>query len=151
MRLPRMLILAASVAAAAHAQQNLVCPPVANAPGRGCETFHYHVAMYRPDTKQFAELTGINQFASQSSCERAREEASKRNLNIVNWWRTAKGDARYEADRFGPCHCDATIVDGSAVHLTPEQRIAQLRIAEEIRERVREKLIDANAPTDSEM
>src|SRR5688572_29613307 len=71
------LILAGCLAAAtAVAQPALVCP---TAPaGRPCDTYHFHVQMYRVDTKQWVEVFGVNQFASAVACDRARD------LHIAN-------------------------------------------------------------------
>ncbi|HEX7154733.1 MAG TPA: hypothetical protein VF618_24820 [Thermoanaerobaculia bacterium] len=134
-----LFVSAFTTAGAALAQQPLVCP-VTSAAGP-CEAFHYHVQMYRPDTRGFAELVSINQFSSQAACERAREVQSQRNVKLVEFFRT-KGETKYEADRFGPCHCDAS---------DPAQRTAHLRLQEEIRLRVRERLIDEKLTTDSEL
>src|ERR1041384_3175340 len=114
MRFPRRpLLIAASLAAvialcagAALAQQQaLVCPPVAS--NEPCRRFHWHAQLYRPDTKQFVEVLGTDLFASQAACDRARDAEVKRNAAVVDSFRK-KGDTRYEADRIGPCHCDAT-------------------------------------------
>lgn len=141
MGLPRSpLLLAAMLAArAALAQQALVCPPVAS--NQPCETFHYHVAMYRPDTKAVAEVMGTAVFASQAACDRARDAELKRNVAVVDYFRK-KGDEKYVADRFGPCHCDAV----------PEaQKRAQLRTAAEITWRVRERLLASGLLSDHEL
>ena len=123
---------------AAAGQSTLVCP----APARACDTFHYHVLMFRPDTRTLAELSSINAFASQSACDRARDAAMRRNAAIVDYFRRVKGDDRYEADQFGPCHCD----------MTPESaRVPQLRTAAEIRQRVRERLMNSGLSTDNEL
>jgi hypothetical protein len=79
------------LAATAAAQQGLVCPPPSSAT-HGCEVFHYHVIMYRPETRQFAELSGLNQFASQSACDRFREAAIQRNLAVVDYFKRLKGE-----------------------------------------------------------
>src|SRR6188508_3256058 len=90
------------------AQQPLVCPPGSTVAGKACESFHYHVALFRPDNRKFSELAATNDYATQPACERAREEHMKRNLAIVDYFKRVKGDEKYEADRFGPCHCDMT-------------------------------------------
>jgi hypothetical protein len=147
---PRLLAIAAllSTTSAVLAQQPLLCPP--SSAGRPCDTFHYHVQLYRPDTRGFAEVFGVNQFASQTACERARETQVQRNLKVVELFRL-KGEERYEADRVGPCHCDATLDRTSPNFLTDTQRALQLRTQEEIRLRVRERLIDEKVTTDSEV
>lgn len=126
---------------------SLTCPPSPS--GWPCDTVHYHVAMYRPDTRTFTELSGINQFASQSACDRARDAAVKRNEQLVAFFR--QKDQQYPPDRFGLCHCDMTVEKSSPNNLDDLQRIAQVRQAEEIRQRVRERLLDRNVPTDSEL
>jgi len=127
------------LAASAAAQQGLVCPTAAT--GRTCEAFHYHVAMYRPDSKQFVEVFGVNQFATQASCDRARDAQIAANTLVVNYFRTVR-EQQYEADRFGTCHCDMTIDRSSPNFQTDVQRAMQLRTVEEIRLRVRERLLD---------
>jgi hypothetical protein len=130
--------------------QPLLCPPVASAAGHPCETFHYHVQMFRPDTREFFEMYGINQFASMSACDRARDAAFKRNMAVVEFMRTQRRDW-WQADKFGTCHCDMTIERASPNFLSEAARAQQARDAEEIRQRVRERLLDAKAPPDGEL
>ncbi|HKS24582.1 MAG TPA: hypothetical protein VJZ76_17405 [Thermoanaerobaculia bacterium] len=137
-------LLVAAVTAGSALGQALLCPPSATPPAR-CDVFHYHVMMYRPDTRGFIELSGINQFASQSACERARDAAMRHNLAVVDFYRK-RNDNRYEPDKFGPCHCDM-----SATYLNDAARNAQLRLAADTKLRVRERLMDAEVPTDSEL
>jgi len=138
------------IASAAVAQQALVCPTSASAAGRPCETFHYHVQMYRPDTRQFVEVFGVNQFATQAACERAREQQMAANAKLASWFKNVR-EQQYEPDRFGSCHCDMTIDRISPNFLTDGQRTMQLRTAEEIRLRVRERLLDNKLTSDSEL
>jgi hypothetical protein len=130
--------------------QPLLCPPVASAAGKPCETFHFHVQLFRPESRDFLELYGIDQFASMTSCERARDAAFKRNMSIVEFMHTQRRDW-WQADKFGPCHCDMTVEKASPNFLSEAARTQQLRDAEEIRQRVRERLIDAKALPDSEV
>ncbi|HEX7678186.1 MAG TPA: hypothetical protein VF713_08690, partial [Thermoanaerobaculia bacterium] len=130
--------------------QSLICPPVAAVAGRPCDTFHYHVQLFRPDTREFFELYGINQFASMGACERARDIQFKHNMAVVEFMRTQRRDW-WQADRFGPCHCDMTIERASPNALTDAARAQQVHDAEEIRQRVRERLLDAKALPDSEV
>jgi hypothetical protein len=130
--------------------QPLLCPPVASAAGKPCETFHFHVQLFRPEQRDFIELYGINQFASMTSCERARDAAFKRNMSVVEFMHTQRRDW-WQADKFGPCHCDMTVEKASPNFLSEAARIQQMRDAEEIRQRVRERLIDAKALPDSEV
>jgi len=138
------------IASAAAAQQALVCPAAPSAAGRPCETFHYHVQMYRPDTRQFVEVFGVNQFATQASCERAREQQMAANAKLASWFKNVR-EQQYEPDRFGSCHCDMTIDRMSSNFLGDAQRTMQLRAAEEIRLRVRERLLDNKLTSDSEL
>jgi hypothetical protein len=149
MRFPPISVLLAAVAIAAgpaSAQQGLVCAGVPA--GRPCEAFHYHVQMYRPDTKQFVDVTGNAPFATQAACERAREAQVAANKAVVDFFKTTK-QQQYEADRIGPCHCDMTGDRSSPSYLPDVQRELQLRAAEEARLRVRERLLDNKVPTDS--
>lgn len=131
----RILGVLAAVAAAASAfGQALLCPPPARP---RCDTFHYHLQMYRPDTRGFIELSGINRFATKPECERARAAAAEANAAIVK-----RNGPKYQADRLGPCHCDT-----SDEYLDDAARYAQLRLYGEASMRVRETLLpDAPPP-----
>ncbi|HEX3066982.1 MAG TPA: hypothetical protein VHX14_00280 [Thermoanaerobaculia bacterium] len=131
--------------------QPLVCPPVASVAGRPCETFHYHVLMFRPDNRGFIELYGINQFASQAACDRARDLQFKRNMAVVEFFRTQRRADWWKADTFGPCHCDMTVEAASPNMLTESARWAQVQLANDVRQRVRERLLDAGVLSDSEL
>lgn len=142
------LILAGSLAAAtAAAQSQLVCPPAPA--GRPCEAFHFHVQMYRPDNRQFVEISAGTPYATQAACDRARELHVAANARAVDYLRGIKQN--FEADRAGPCHCDMTDDKTSAAYLSDAQRTAQLRAAEEIRLRVRERLLDHKLTSESEI
>jgi hypothetical protein len=112
--------------------------------------FHYHVQMFRPDTRGSVELYGINQFASQTACDRARDVQFKRNMAVVEFFHTQRRDW-WQADKFGACHCDMTIEKTSPNLLTDAGRWAQIQIAEDIRQRVRERLLDAGVLSDAEL
>ncbi len=131
--------------------QPLVCPPVAAAAGRPCEMFHYHVLMFRPDNRGFIELYGINQFASQAACDRARDLQFKRNMAVVEFFRTQRRADWWKADTFGPCHCDMTVETASPNMLTESARWSQVQLANDVRQRVRERLLDAGVQSDSEL
>lgn len=145
---PRLvLLLGGSLAAATAFGQSLSCPPPPA--GRPCDAYHYHVQMYRPDTRNFSEFYGGAAYATEAACNRAREQQVAANMKVVDYLRANK-DQKYEADRVGACHCDLTSERSSATYLAEPQRMAQIRNAEEIRLRVRERLLDRNAPSDSE-
>jgi hypothetical protein len=143
-----LLVLTGFLSASALAQQTLVCPGAAS--GASCNAFHYHVAMYSPERKTFTEISGTAPFATQAACERARERAVAANAKVFEYFRNVR-QQQYEADRFGPCHCDMTRDRASATYLDAAQRTMQLRTAEEIRLRVRERLLDNKITTDSEL
>ncbi|HJQ35648.1 MAG TPA: hypothetical protein VKB93_00785 [Thermoanaerobaculia bacterium] len=126
--LPLVLLIAASVSAQTS--------------GRQCDLYRYRVQLYRPDNKQRFDLAATPQFATQAACERARDARAAANAKVVEFIRARQ--PQYEADKFGPCECD----DGA---LTAQQRELQIRTAEEIRLRVRERLLDMNLPTDAEV
>jgi len=142
------LILAGCLAAAtAVAQPALVCP---TAPaGRPCDVYHFHVQMYRVDTKQFVEVFGVNQFGSPVACDRARDLHIANNGKAIDHLRSIK--QQVERDRVGPCHCDMTTDKASPNYLTDQQRVSHLRTAEEIRLRLRERLLDEKVTSDSEL
>jgi hypothetical protein len=151
MRPHKLLVLLAmlSVASAALAQK-LDCPAPTST-GRPCDAFHYHVLVYRPDTRGFAELYGTNQFASLSACERSRSVAVRTNLAVVDFFKRVRNEQQYEPDRFGSCHCDMTIDKASPNYLTDAARVSQIRLAEDIRLHIRERLMNADLGTDSEL
>lgn len=138
MSLPMVVAVALAAGSAAAQAPALVCPPLPA--GRTCELYHYHVQLYRPDTKQRIEIWATPQFATQAACERARGQRVAANAKVVEAIRVKQ--PQYEPDRFGPCHCDMTPNDA--------QRVAQIRVAEDIRLRVRERLLDLGATSDSE-
>jgi hypothetical protein len=141
MRVPAIGTLVAALAAGSALGQALLCPP--SGTPQPCEKFHYHVQMYRPDTRGFILFDGINDFATMNACEQAHEAAVQHNAAIVAFYRK-RNDQRYEPDTIGPCHCDTTNLNDAA-------RNAQLRLLADTRMRVRERLMDANVPTDSEL
>ncbi len=143
-------ILLASAGLEVTFAQTLTCPAVSTATGRPCETFHYHVQLYRPDTKQFVEVFGVNQFASQAACDRARDAQFSRTMAAIDFFR-AHGDQQFQPDKVGPCHCDMTVERTSPNYLTDAMRTAQLKTAEEARRRVRERLLDHDVPSDAEL
>jgi hypothetical protein len=146
---PLTLTVFLGLAMTAAAQQPLVCPTTVA--GRACEAFHYHVQMYRPDTKAFIEISGGNQFATEAACDRAREQQVAVNAKVVEYFRDVREQRQYEADRIGPCHCDMTVDRAAPNYLSDIQRTAQLRAAEEVRLRVRERLLDNKLTSDSEI
>lgn len=140
--------LIAVLAPAAALAQPLVCPTTPSGP---CPAYHFHVQAFRPDTKGFADLYGINQFASQPSCDRAREAYMAHDLAVVDHIKRTQNDQQYQPDRVGPCHCDMTTDKSSPNYLTDLQRLGQVRLAEEVRLRVRERLLDSGLTSDSDL
>jgi hypothetical protein len=149
MRALPILVLVAATGAAFG--QPLSCPPASTVSARGCEAYHFHVQTYRPETKGFVELYGTNQFASQAACDRARDAQMTRNLAVVDHMKRIVNDQQYQPDRFGTCHCDMTVEKTSPNFLADLQRTAQVRLGEEVRERVRERLLSSGLTTDSDL
>lgn len=149
MRVSFPLLFAASLAAGSLAAQQapLVCP--APPAGRTCELYHYHVQAVRPDTRQRVEIFATPQFATQAACERARDLRAAASAKVTDFIRAKQ--EKYEGERVGPCHCDMTGDRASAYFLNDAQRPMQLRTAEEIRLRTRERLLDMGLTTDSEV
>ncbi|MDP9190768.1 MAG: hypothetical protein M3P06_03595 [Acidobacteriota bacterium] len=143
------LALSLCLAVTAVAQQPLVC--TTTVAGRACEAFHYHVQLYRPDTKAFVEVTGGNQFATQAACDRARELQVAANAKVVTYFRDVREQRQYEPDRVGPCHCDMTVDRAAPNFLSDLQRNTQIRAGEEARLRVRERLLDNKLTSESEI
>jgi hypothetical protein len=144
-----VLLAAGCLAALSAAAQPLTCP--AAPAGRPCEAFHYHVQMFRPDTRAFTEIYAGPRFATQAACDRAREQQVAANQKVAGYFRDVQKEERYQPDRIGTCHCDMTGEQTSATYLSNDQRTLQLRMAEDIRLRVRERLLDEKIPTDSEL
>jgi hypothetical protein len=71
-------------------------------------------------------------------------------MSVVEFMRAQRRDW-WQADKLGACHCDMTVEKASPNFLSEEARTQQLRDAEEIRQRVRERLTDAKALPDSEV
>src|ERR1051326_2777658 len=128
MRVPAIGTLVAALAAGSALGQALLCPP--SGTPQPCEKFHYHVQMYRPDTRGFILFDGINDFATMNACEQAHEAAVQHNAAIVAFYRK-RNDQRYEPDTIGPCHCDTTNLNDAA-------RNAQLRLLADTRMRARD-------------
>ena len=150
MHFPRIaILLAGCLAAFEAAAQPLTCP--AQPAGRPCEVFHYHVQMFKPDTRTFTEIYAGQRFASQAACDRAREQVVAANQKVASFFRDVKKEERWQPDRIGSCHCDMTGAQSSATYLADAQRALQLRTAEEIRLRVRERLFDEKITSDSEL
>lgn len=154
MHFPRIALLlvgplAAALTTVSLAAQPLTCP--AAPAGRPCDVFHFHVQMFRPDTRAFTEIYAGPRFATQAACDRARELQVAANQKVAGFFRDVKKQERYMPDRIGVCHCDMTDERSSATYLSPDQRVLQLRTAEEIRLRVRERLLDEKIATDSEL
>lgn len=150
---PLLALLSLGIASAvSYGQTGMVCPPPPSTlSSRPCEGFHYHLQLYRPDTRKFLDVTALEPFANQAACDRAREGHIRRNLAVVDYLKRVKGDERYEPDRVGPCHCDMTREKTSAAYLGEANRTMQLRSAEDVRLRVRERLLDSGLTSDSEL
>jgi hypothetical protein len=148
MKRVQLLLSMAVLLASSASGQMLDCP---SSGSRTTEPFHFHVQMYRPDTRGFLDLWGIDDFASQSACDRVRESVMKRNLAVVDYFKRVRGENQYEPDRFGTCHADMSIEKTNLRYLTDAQRTAQIRAAEDVRQRVRERLLDAGLTTDNEV
>jgi hypothetical protein len=147
------ILLAALVAGApgAVAQAPLTCQSGAGIDPSNCAVVHYHVKMYRPDTKTSMELTGLNQFASRAACEAALAAEKARNAAVVDFLKKNEPRLQYQADQFGPCHCDMTRVPSSANYLDDVKRANEQRAQGDILTRVRLRLLDSNALPNSEL
>lgn len=139
------------VSAGAGAQAPLTCQSGAGIDPANCAVVHYHVKMYRPDTKTSVELTGINEFASRTACEAALAAERARNTAVVEFLKKNEPRLQYQADQFGACHCDMTRTQSSANFLDDAKRTAERRTQLDILARVRLRLIDSNALPNSEL
>ena len=131
------------------AAQPLLCPPPPQ--GSSCNSWHYHVEMFQPESRRFVEFRGLNRFATPESCEQRRTSDIRSNTAVVDQIRRTKTDNQYQVDHFGPCHCDATDLPSSPTFLTETQRRNEITAAEGVRWRVREKLLASGLTTDAEL
>src|SRR3954466_8374809 len=98
---PELAFVAMLSLASAALGQKLDCPAPTAAAAHPCDAFHYHVLMYRPDSRTFAEIFAAQQYATAAGCERARATEVKDNLAIVDFFRRVRNEQQYEPDRFG--------------------------------------------------
>jgi len=131
------------------AQAPMTCQLGSGADSARCDVFHYHVQVYSPEKKTRTELTGVNEFASQAACEAALAAAQAKNQALVKFMTENDPREKFQADVFGPCHCDMTRNPSSPNRLDPERRIGELRYQQEVVADTRELLLDANAPESS--
>jgi len=131
--------------------QSLTCPPGSGAGSSDCSVVHYHARMWRPDTKGFLDVFGTNSYASMAACEAARSEQERRNKAVVDYHKRLEPGDVYEPDRFGSCHCDRTSDRSNSNFLDDDQRARQLRSVEEVRGKVREKLLQTGLKSDAEL
>src|SRR3954466_10683033 len=110
---PELAFVAMLSLASAALGQKLDCPPPTAAAAHPCDAFHYHVLMYRPDSRSFAEIYGTQQYATATACEWARATAVRANLAVVDFFHRTRNEQQYEPDRYGTCHCDMTIEKSS--------------------------------------
>lgn len=141
----------ALTSARAGAQTPLTCQSSAGIDTANCPVVHYHVKMYRPDTKTSVELTGVNEFASSAACESALAAEKARNVSVVDFLKKNEPRLQYSPDQFGACHCDMTHSESSADYLDDAKRAAERRLQRDILAHVRLRLIDSDALPNSEL
>jgi len=150
----RIACILLSLSSAALAQTPggvLVCPGSSEGEVSGCKAFHYHLQAWRPDTKTFVELFGLNSYSTVSACESARTAQMKGNLAVVDFIHRADNNPNFQPNRVGPCHCDMTLVPSNPNFLTDTARASQIRTAEEISGKVKEKLLSEKLTPDSDL
>lgn len=133
------------------ATQGMVCPNSSAADAPACRVFHYHVQMWKPDSKTFVELSGLNSFGSISSCESARMTQMKANLAVVDSIHRVDNNPSFQPDRVGTCHCDMTLVSSNPNFLTDAARASQFRAAEEVMGKVKDKLLSEKLSADTDL
>ncbi len=141
----------ALTASGAYAQSPLTCQSGAGIDPANCAVVHYHVRMYRPDTKTSVELTGVNRFASRGACESALAVERARNTAAVDFLKKNEPRLQYQADQFGACHCDMTQTTTSANYLDDAKRAAERRVQLDILAKVRLRLLDSDALPNSDL
>lgn len=150
-RIALLLTGVATAALVSHAQSTLSCQAGAGIDSANCAVVHYHVRMYRPDTKASIELTGVNEFASKSACESALATEKARNAAVIEFLKKNEPRLQYQPDVFGTCHCDMTRTRSSLNFLDEARRANELRTQQDILARVRLRLIDSNALPNSDL
>ncbi|MGA7613843.1 MAG: hypothetical protein WBX15_01565 [Thermoanaerobaculia bacterium] len=134
--------------ATAAAAQTLVCP-AGGTPPEGCPVSHYHILAWSSESNRPVELFGVNAFASQAACEKSRAAEMAENQAAIAAIRQTQPKSRIQPDRFGPCHCDMTVVQANPYFLDDAHRMAQVRLRQQFLADLREDLLDAGLASDS--
>lgn len=122
--------------------QSLTCASGTTAPDSACRTFHYHLQIWRMDTRLFAEIYATPQYATMESCEKARVARQTANQQVVDYFRSLKKENVFTPSRYGPCHCDLTTDRSSPNYLDDVRRSQQQRAFVDALGRQRERLLD---------
>ena len=134
------LVLVLLFAAQLHAQTK--CPPLPE--GVTCDRYHFHMAVWNIESRNFTDVAATTQFHSLAACEKARGEALRENAALVEFVKL-KVDGSMVANRFGECHCDRTQDAASGVFIDAKTRTAQLRGRQDAAWTLRERLLSRQA------
>lgn len=141
-----LVLFATSVSARA---QSLTCQAGTTAPDAACKVFHYHVQVWRPDTRALTEVYGTPQYATVESCERARSARQAANQQVADHFKALKKENAFTPSRYGTCHCDLTADRSSPNYLDDVKRAQQTRAFADALGRQRERLLDRGLDSSS--
>lgn len=149
MRLWKLLTSAAIVFSAAEAGgQVLTC---ATGSAEQCNGVHFHVQVWNPETKGFAEIFGQNSFANVEACEALRKHEMAVNQAALEHLARTAPRLKAQAAKYGPCHCDMTGVKVDPHYLDEQQRAAQLRRDREAKLAMLKLLLEHDLALDSDL
>ena len=130
------------------AAQTLTCP---NSVAAGCETFHYHIDAWSPETKTRFELVGANSFSSADACGASRQQRETANADALKFLATAAPRMKTQPNRYGECHCDMTRQQTHPNYLDDARRIVHIRTDQELRNQLMLELFDKGLETNAEL
>lgn len=115
-----------------------------------CDTLHYHVSVWDPETKQSVELYGHNTFSTLEACEAAKKaEADLNAASVLHLQRNAPR-VKMTPAKFGACHCDMTDQKSHPNFLDDARRTAMKKRERELELAMVELLVDNKATMDQE-
>lgn len=131
--------------------QALTCGPSSAGSSAGCDSHHFHVSLYRFETRSWAEAWGVNGFATAAGCEAARVVEFRNSQTLAAFIRAKQPKSPIEILRVGSCHCDMSNDKTHPRFLDEVKRQRQVREVQVIRAEIREKLLDMDATPGSDV
>lgn len=144
----RVAALALLAFASPAAAQVLTC--TTNASDQ-CNGVHYHVQLWNPETKGFAEIFGHNTFSTLQACEAAKKHEETINQNALAHLAKVAPRLKAQPAKFGPCHCDMTRTRSDPHYLEDAQRVQLMRRERELKLMMLELLLDNELTLDSDL